>query len=303
MRNGLTLAAGMAVFGSGTPVSKLVTEAFPPLLASGARVTLAALLLLPLVLLGRGGATLRGIPRADWVRLGAIALFGMVGFSLAMLFGIAEISAALGGIVMATLPAVTAAGGVVFLRDRMDRWKALAVVLAVGGVAAANLAGAGTDGEGDVVLGIALVFGAICGEAAYSLLGKRVTADDVTPVTVAAIASAMAAVLFAGPALVQAASFDWSAPGLGDWLALGWWGAGTLALGSVLWYRGMQGVQASAASAYMGVMPVSAVVLSYVLVGSEPRWGHLVGGVAVLAGIAAVHRSDRAAAAGDEDDA
>lgn len=287
------LAAGMVVFGSGTPVSKVVTGAFPVAVASGARMALAAALLTAmLAATGRLGE-LREIPRAQWPRIVAIALFGMVLFSVFLLYGMKEISGAVGGIVMATTPAITAAGSVLFLRDRVDRWKALAIGCAVGGVLAVNLSsGAGGGGGGSVALGTLLVLGAVCGEAAYTLLGKRVM-EDVDPLPVAAAAALLAAVLFAPWAVVQAVGFDWAQAAATDWLALAWWGAGTMALGSVLWYRAVEDAAGTTASAFMGLMPVSALVLSYVLLGEAFEWMHAVGMVAVLAGIAAVTRSHK----------
>ena len=43
----LQLAAGMTIFGSGTPTSKLVTDAFPTFLASNSWVAIATVVLLP----------------------------------------------------------------------------------------------------------------------------------------------------------------------------------------------------------------------------------------------------------------
>lgn len=284
----------MAFFGSGTPISKIITDAFPVYLASAARMGLAALALMPFVLIARrtSGTDGLGIDRRDLVTIGAIALVGMFGFSLFMLFGMKEISGAIGGIVMATTPAVTAAGSVLFLRDSLDRWKALAIALAVGGVAAVNVGGAGGGATGDVLLGSALVFGAVIGEAAYTLLGKRVTAN-ISPPVVAAIAAAMAFALFAPLAVSDLAGFDAATPSASEWLALIWWGLGTMALGSLLWYQGVQRVSGTTASAFMGVMPVSALVLSYILLGESFEWIHLVGMAAVLAGIASVTWSER----------
>lgn len=287
----------MAVFGSGTPVSKVITDAFPVYLASAARMGLAALALAPLIWLARSSSTGDGLglDRRDWVLIGAIALVGMFGFSLFMLFGMKEISGAIGGIVMATTPAVTAGGSVLFLRDRLDRWKALAIALAVGGVAAVNVAGTGVSGSDNILLGSTLIFGAVCGEAAYTLLGKRVTAH-VSPPVVAALAAALAFVMFIPLAASDLSGFNASEPAITDWMALVWWGLGTMALGSLLWYWGVQKVAGTTAAAFMGVMPVSALVLSYLLLGESFEWIHLVGMAAVLAGIAAVTRSERDAA-------
>ena len=296
----LLLAGGMAVFGSGTPISKIVTDAFPVFVASGARMALAAAALVPLMLIlerrrSEQRSAVRTISRGDWLLLGAIAVGGMFLFSVFMLYGMKEVSGAIGSVVMATTPAVTAAGSVLFLRDRLDRWTALGIGLAVGGVLAINVGSTGQAEGGDVVLGTLLVFGAVCGEAAYTLLGKRLTAD-LSPVSVAAIAAVLATVLFAPFALAELPELDTGKVDATDWVALSWWGLGTMGLGSLLWYFGVSRVAGSTASAFMGVMPVSALLLSYLLLGESFELIHAVGMLAVLAAIAAVTRSEREAA-------
>ena len=223
------LAAGMAVFGSGTPISKMVTRAFPVYLASGLRMALAVAVLVPLLAARRRrdrepGGVLPALDRRDWLVLAGIAVGGMFLFSMFMLSGMRSIPGAVGGVVMATTPAVTAAGSVLFLRDRLDRWKAVGIGCAVAGVVAVNLGGARGEGGGtNLWLGTLLVFGAVCGEAAYTLLGKRLTAD-LSPLAVAALAGLLAAGLFAPFAAWQAAGFDWAGPSAAEWAALAWWG-------------------------------------------------------------------------------
>ncbi len=58
-----------------------------------------------------------------------------------------------------------------------------------------------------------------------------------------------------------------------------------MALGSVIWYRGVARVPVSTSAGYMRVMPVSALVFSYVLAGEPFRWVHLIGFSVVLAGV------------------
>lgn len=76
-------------------------------------------------------------------------------------------------------PAVTALGAVVFLRDHLNRWTGLGLALAVAGVVVVNLGedtGSGADlTTAALSVGSLLVFGAVCSEAAYTLLGKRLT--------------------------------------------------------------------------------------------------------------------------------
>src|SRR5690606_20302490 len=58
------LPAGMAVFGSATPVSKIVTGAMPVFVGAGLRVALGAVVLLPLALRRRD--QIAGMSRRDW---------------------------------------------------------------------------------------------------------------------------------------------------------------------------------------------------------------------------------------------
>ena len=287
------LAAGMALFGSATPVSKLVGETFPSMLASGLRMATAVAVLLPMLAVRRVTSQ-QGMPRLggrDWVLLAGIAVIGTFGFTLLLFYGMRHAPGAAGAIVMASTPAVTAIGAVLFLHDQLTSWKLAGLGLAVAGVVAVNLGGPSTGSGDDLLLGSLLVFGAVCCEATYTLLGKRLTAD-LSPLAVAVWAAVGAAVLFAPFAVWQAARFDWSRPGWSDWLALLWWGAGTMGLGSVLWFRGMMRVSGTTASGFMAVMPLSALLLSYLLLGEAFAWIHVVGMAAVVAGIAAVAYSD-----------
>jgi drug/metabolite transporter (DMT)-like permease len=282
-RTAAQLALGMVVFGSATPVSKIVTGAVPPFVGSLVRVAIGALALLPFAL--ARWSSVRAMSRADWLRTAVIALFGMFGFTVLMLYGMRSVSGVAGAIVMSTTPAVTATASVLFLGDRAS-WRVLtAVALAVAGVLVLHLGG-GTGGaeEPGSWLGVLLVFGAVLCEACYTLLGKRVT-RDVDPLVVAFLAAALAVPAFVPFALWQASEFEPGAVGPRAWTALAWYGAGTLALGSWLWYSGVARARGAVAAGFMGLMPASALGLSYVLLDEPFRWVHPLGFATVFAGV------------------
>ena len=277
------LLLGMVIFGSGTPVSKLVTAVFPPSLASGLRMVVGALILLPFLL--RRREEIRQLRWREWGYLGLIALVGMFGFSLFMLYGMKQVSGVVGSVVMSTTPAVTGIAAYLFLREHLGWRKLVGILLAVTGVLLVNTVGKPAEQAGtNLISGSLLVFGAVCGEAAYTLTGK-VIMERVKPLLVAGLASAMAIPLFLAPAGYEALHFDFSKPNWQNWLALFWWGAGTLALGTVLWYRGVEQVPGTVAAGFMVVMPVSALVLSYLLLGEPFHWMHLAGFGLVFAGV------------------
>lgn len=291
------MVAGMACFGSATPVSQVVGRAFPVWLASGLRIAVAAIVLTPAAVLAarrsRTGSVIEAAHATGtdrWLLVG-LGVIGTFGFSALMLLGMREAPGTVGAVVMATTPAVTAVGAVVFLGERLGPARIAAVVLALGGVILVNVGTDAVQGSGDrILLGSALVFGAVVCEASYSLMGKELTAD-LTPLTITLAAAVVAVVVFAPLALWDAVGYPWSEPSGTEWAALLWWGAGTMGLGSWLWFAGMARVRAGTASAFMAVMPISALVLSYVLLGDPFQRIQLVGMAIVLAGLALVVRS------------
>jgi drug/metabolite transporter (DMT)-like permease len=289
------LALGMATFGSATPISKIVTGAMPVFVASALRVALGALVLAPFVLTQQDRAA--RLEWRDWALVAVIAVFGMFGFSTLMLYGMKEISGVAGAIVMSTSPAVTAAGSMLFLKDRPTWRKLVAVALAVSGVVILHLGTSSSDDDGTrPILGMALVFGAVVCEAIYTLVGKK-AAERVAPTRVACLAASMALPLFIPFAVWQWSDFKPSQVSTGTWVALAWYGAGILGLGTWLWYSGVRAAQGAVAAAFMGVMPCSALVLSYALLGEPFRWIHLAGFVVVLGGVALIsqehHRMEK----------
>ena len=112
---------------------------------------------------------------------------------------------------------------------------------------------------------------------AFMLVGMREAPGVVDPMSLTLIAALIAIVAFSLLAIWDMIGFDWSAPSASEWWGVLWWGAGTMALGAVLWFMGNRDVSGTTASVFMGVMPVSALVLSYLLLGEPFEWIHLVG--------------------------
>ncbi|MGE3934756.1 MAG: DMT family transporter [Rhodospirillaceae bacterium] len=256
----------------------------PVFVGSALRVAIGALVLAPAAWRHRDAAA--RFDRRQWLRIGLIALFGMFGFSALMLYGMRMVPGVAGAIVMSTAPAVTAAASMLFLGDRATWRKLTAVALAVAGILVLHAFGrsGGTDAGSSPLAGAALVFAAVCCETVYTLVGKTAT-ESADPLLVAFLGAALSLPLFLPLAAWQWLSFDPAAVGAGAWVALAWYGAGTLALGSWLWYGGLAHAEGSVAAGFMGVMPASALVLSYVLLGEPFRWAHLAGFAVVFAGV------------------
>jgi drug/metabolite transporter (DMT)-like permease len=73
-------------------------------------------------------------------------------------------------------------------------------------------------------------------------------------------------------------------------MAIGYYGVVVTVLAFLLWARGIARVPASTAAVFTGVLPVSAVTLSYLVLGERVLASHLVGAACVIAGIVLVAR-------------
>lgn len=228
----------------------------------------------------------------------------MVGFTAAQLYGMRLTTGVVGATVMSSAPAITALAAVLFLGAAMNARKAGALALAVTGVVLINVlredrGGGGAAGEA-VILGALLVLLAVCFEAAYTLLSKRLS-DEVSSLSATFAASMIAIPAFAALALLfDPQPFAYGVRDAGAWVAVLFWGVGTGALAPVIWYTGVRSAPAPLAAGFMAVMPLSALVLSYVLLDEAFRWTHLFGFGAVFAGVLLMVWEHAAAADGDE---
>ena len=269
------LLLGMALFGSATPLSKLIGQQFSVFTASCMRMLIACLVLAPFTWL-----LTKRFARAKR------SLFGMVGFTAAMLFGMRLTTGVIGSTIMSATPAVTAAAAVVFFGAAMNWRTSGALALAVAGIVAINLLR--TEGGGATeapILGAALVAMAVCFEAAYTLLSRKLS-DGISSLEATLAASLIAALVFVVLAIVfDPQPFDFSDVGQTGWFAVAFWGAATAGLAPVLWYNGARKAPGAHTAGAMAVMPLSALMLSYLLLGEPFRWSHLLGFGLVFSGL------------------
>lgn len=281
----ILLFLGMAFFGSATPVSKLVTESFPVWIAGALRVLLAFLLLLPFVKISHV-KNFKG--RDFWILLG-IGVIGVVGFTAFLLFGMKKVSGVMGSIIMSATPAITAGLSYLVFKDHFGWRKFTAIGLAVAGILVMHLGGSSSNGSSSI-WGVILVLLAVLCEAAYTLFGKALS-KDFNVVEIAAFSALIGFIAFLPGAIWQYSDGVFQDIAASQWWSLLFYGLATMGAGSVLWYKGVQQVEGSTAAAFMGVMPLSALLLSYWLLDESFAWIHLAGFALVFAGVVLVIRA------------
>lgn len=282
------LAGSMILTGVNVGVAKTLAGALPIAMILGLRCLLAVAVLLPLSL-WRDGPRLP--PRGALLNLFWQALLGTVLYNAALLLGLRLTTALEGGLMLAAIPAVVALGAALLLRERLTPRGWAAALLAAGGIGAVTLARSGGGGSGGGSLaGNALVLLAVCGEAAYALLSKRLAGR--MPVLSASLWMQVFSALLLLPAWLPSAT-PWpgaagAAGALADPLLAGllvFHGLTASVFSLLLWYSGLRRAPAGLAGVFMAFLPASAAVTAVLFLGEPMTTAHLAGFALMLASL------------------
>lgn len=284
------LALAMVLAGSHVVIGRLAIRTFPVLFTSGLTLAAAALVFLALCLLKERRVAVPG--GRDLALLALQSFIGIFLYRIFLLHGIGRTGAIEGGIVLSTTPAFLGLASFLFLGEKASRLKVAAILLAFLGILALNLAGrSGGRPPGGFLLGTLLLFGAVAGDVLLTVVRKAV-AGRVPLLANAVWVSGFAALLFLPFVLAESGSVLRSIPPPLHWAALFYYGTFVPVLFFLLWFHGVDRVPVSLAGVFTGVLPVSTLLFSRVLLGETIRWTHLAGTGLVLAGIfLAVRRS------------
>jgi drug/metabolite transporter (DMT)-like permease len=277
----VALVAAMALTGTNVAFGKAIAAVVPVYIFVLFRFAVASLALAPMAR-SEPGPKLVQMRLCEWRDLALMALLGLVGFTVLMLEGLKRTAAADAGIITATLPAVVATLGVLFVGDRLSRLQALAVGLAVAGLLLVQTAGA--TGDSATLVGNLLVAGAVLCEASFVILGKRL-APPYRPLRLALGANLVGLALAIPLALLDASAFDPRSVTLDMWLLGTWYALSASVFCLWLWYGGLPHVETWLAGLATSAMPVAALATSALYLGEAIGPARLAGAALVIAGI------------------
>ncbi len=288
----LLLTAGMVVVGAYVGFSKLIVATVPVFLLATIRFGIAVVVMLPWTF-PKGGLALA------WSRRGTLAaesFFGNFLFSICMLSGVARTSATAAGLIMSMRPAVVAVFSLIALRERLDARATIAVLLAVLGVGSLTLGrgiastGATFDGA---LSGNALMVGAVCCEAMYVVLGKRLTDAAIGPMQISAWINLVGFVLMLPLGIWQGWSYDFTRITTLVWTLIAVYAIAASVLSTWLWLSGLRYVPASRAGIFTTALPITSALVGIAFLGEQPTIAHGIAFVCAVAGIWLVSRTPR----------
>jgi drug/metabolite transporter (DMT)-like permease len=283
----LYCALAMVTVGSTVVASKVIAAGLPPFTATALRFMVA----LPVFLV------LCWLMRTRWPRIGrrdaALLLLqagaGSVGYTVLLISGMSFTSAATAGVLVGTLPIVTAAFAVLGLGERPTMRLLGAIALAAIGVMVASGVRwpvAGAEGGAGQLLGMALVLAAVACESFFILLNKRLR----TPIEALPLSTLMCAL---GLLLAGGASLAFEQPwqisiSTSALQAVLYYALVPTVLGFVLWYAGAARISGAEAALFTALSPISATLLANTILHEAITPPQLAGMACVLAAVASL---------------
>ena len=280
-RDLLDLTALAALWGASFLFMRYAAPAFGPIALVQVRVTLAALVLIGLVLLRREGPALRQ-------RVAAVGFVGVMNSAVPFLlftYATLYVTGGFAAILNATTPMWTALVGWVWLRERIRALQWLGLGLGVVGVGAllwGRLDFRPDSSQWQITLAVcAALLGAVAYGISATFAKKRLA--GLPPLVVATGSQVAASVVMFPLALV---AWPAQSPGAPAWMAAVALAIACTALAYLLYFRLIARVGAVRAAAVTFLIPVFATVWGRVFLDEELTLQMLGGGCVILVGTA-----------------
>ncbi|MES2633910.1 MAG: DMT family transporter [Pseudomonadota bacterium] len=281
------LALSMSLVGSYVALSKPLVAAIPVFLLAWMRFGIGGLGMLPWL---RKPAAEPPMTRETRRLLFLESFLGNFMFSICMLFGVSMTSAVSAGVIMAAIPAVVALMSWAFLGERIMPRVWAAIACAAAGIALLALArpaghaAATVSSLGPAWLGNLLILGAVICEAAYAVIGKKLT-GAMGPKRIASLINLWGFVLVTPFGLYAATTFDFASVQASIWVLLIFYSLAASIWTVWLWMTGLKVVPASQGGVFTVMLPVSAAVVGVLVLGEPLTAVQLVAFALALAGV------------------
>ena len=200
-------------------------------------------------------------------------------FTICMVYGVSLTDAVSAGVTMAAIPAAVALMGWAFLGERVAPRTWAAVLCAVVGIvlfslskqehiAHVNHALAGKNSETMAWVGHWLLVGAVVCEAAYTVIGKKLTAS-LGPKRITSLINLWGLVLTTPFGLYLAWDFPFATVGWGTWALLLFYALAACMWTVWLWMTGLKVVPAAQGGVFSVMLPISAAMVGVVALGES----------------------------------
>ncbi|MGH7650506.1 MAG: DMT family transporter [Gemmatimonadaceae bacterium] len=268
------------IWGVNFVVVKYATEVFSPVAFTGLRVGTVAIFLLAVALTTRR----QSLARRDVIGLMLMGVLGNGIYQLFFVNGVARTRAGNAALIVAAAPAFIALVARVRGMERLKTVSLLGIALSIFGVALVIIGSAASSAGQNTLLGSVLVFLAVICWTFYTIgLQPYTERIDIIQLSAATmVGGAIPLIIASTPALVAT---NWSAIGVGGWLALLYSSVISMGVAYFFWYRGLRVLGPTRTAVYSNLQPLVALLVAWAFLSETPTIFQGVGAATIVAGV------------------
>ncbi len=284
-----------AVFWGGTFIAgRVLAQEVQPYSGSFLRFLVASMCMIPLVRHFEG--RLQPLRRRQVLLVFLSGMTGVFLYNVFFLTGLQTVPASRASVIVASNPVfISLFAALLFHSERLTLPKLIGIVLSVSG--AVYVISRGNPAEilqGGIGRGELLIFGCVLSWVSYSLIGKIVM-KDVQPVSAVTWACSFGAAALLPAALFEGMMAHLTRYSSAAWLSIVYLGFFGTCLGFVWYYEGIKQIGPSKSAVFINIVPISAVVMAFFLLGETIDVSLLIGAALVLSGIYLTNRPSKTA--------
>lgn len=280
-----------AVFWGGTFIAgKIVVRHVGPFSAAFLRFAIALILLIALLWKMEGK-----IPRLKASQILPIFLLGMTGVVLYNIFflkALKLIEANRASMIVANNPIVIALCSAYFFKEKLTPMKIAGILVSItGAVVVISRGHLSSIFQGGVGRGELFMLGCVASWVMYSLIGKSLM-RDLTPLTSVTYSVLIGTLILLIPAVSaeqitrQLATYSWQ-----EWASLAYLGVFGTVFGFLWYYQGILAIGPTRAGLFINFVPISAVILAYLMLGESITPSLIIGAAFVISGVYLTNRT------------
>lgn len=280
----LELTLAMIIAGSSVVVSKLLVEAFPVFLASECSLIIALIILIPLTYVSEGK-----FPKIDKKTIYILLFQSITGvflFRILLFFGLKSTSAIESGLITSASPAMVAVLAYFILKERLYVNRVIGIIFVVTGILIVNIYNSSTlqFSNPNSLQGNALIFLAIICEALFSVLSKK-NSSPISPIYRTTIITIFSAFCFVPFSIYDIYNFNFSHLNNTAYFSILYYGIFVSVISYILWFQGISKVPANNAAVFTGIMPISSILLSSIILNESILPIHIISVIFIILGI------------------
>jgi drug/metabolite transporter (DMT)-like permease len=268
--------------------AKHVLREFPPMLASGLRTAIAALLMAPVYVWHMTRRDRPSFTRRDLFIVTTLGILGGGLNQVLFVLGISRTTVAHAAVIVGLTPVLVLALATLLGHENLKRMQLGGMLVALAGVAMLQLSS--RDGSETSLSGDLLVFCGCFMFAFLAVFGKRET-TRLGPVVFSAWGYLATAITLLPVILSYSRTFSYGRVSWYAWASLFYMAAFSSVIGYLLFYYALAHIPASRLSTFAYLQPVIATCLAMIFLGERPTPSLFSGGALVLAGVYVAERS------------